>query len=107
MHETMNAVASVAITLLFIWWTALIVLSIKGLLFHRQERPLLPDISELPPHEAEMLETLRNPPSMPLDCNWMILFFFWPMAIGYYADAWLARRKSTAKKTEGPQAPPP
>lgn len=88
MLEIVIAVVTTIVFFTLIWWAALIVLAIKGLLFHRPDVPP-PVVSATADEELELGEV----PSMPKGCLWALIFVFWPMAIGSAIDAWLTARE--------------
>lgn len=88
MWEALSTAAGMMALLLGIWWAALIVLVIKGWLFHRNEllhrneTAAAPEISDDPEMAAE-LATLPPPPR---GCVWAFIIFVWPLALAIYLD---------------------
>ena len=77
-----------------VFWVALIVLAIKGFLFHRNwkaenqlnaEQSPIP--AELPPEET--------PPGIGLGWAICFWFFFWPMLLAQIFNDWLSARKQS------------
>lgn len=85
MAEVLFNIAAFTIFFALIWWTALVVLAIKGLLFHRAPKS--------PPQDAAAAEEFSEAvPVMPKGCLWAIVFAFWPMAVASAIDEWLTAR---------------
>ena len=91
MLDLLLNIAAFSVLFACIWWTALIVLAIKGLLFHRNKDAPVTDEPVIAPMAAE--EEMQLPPPMPKGCLWTIIFIFWPMAVGQAIDAWLTARE--------------
>jgi hypothetical protein len=79
----------VPIEVLLIFWAALIVLAVKGLIFHRGKvhQPDQPRVQ----HEDE---TMR-PAGLSFGCSACLLFIFWPMMLALMLDRWLGRKPPT------------
>ena len=90
MSEWLTAIGGYLLVFAMIWWPALIVLAIKGLLFNRHGNPPVPESSdaaeELPPFPPD------TSPGLPRGCLWALIFVFWPMALAGLIDQWLKRR---------------
>ena len=90
-------VVIVVVEVLLIFWAALIVLAIKGLLFHRRN----PETDQADQHD-NTIETDEQSaadempqPGLSLGCTACLLFLFWPMALGGMIDKWLSRKVET------------
>ena len=92
MGEWLATIAASAVFALLIWWAALILLAIKGLLFNRTnseaQPPHQPAETVLREEEHDFGEAVV----LPRACLWGIVFLFWPMAVGQMIDTWLANR---------------
>jgi hypothetical protein len=87
MSKWLAAMGGFLLMLTIIWWPALIVLAIKGLLFNRHDNPPIPA-----PDAAEELPPPLPGNSLPRGCVWALIFVFWPMVLGGLIDEWLKRK---------------
>jgi hypothetical protein len=81
-------VVFVLVELLLIFWAALAVLAIKGMIFNRRQQP---DPKPAPFVEDESV----RPEGLPMGCSLCIFFFFWPMLLAALVERWLGRNPPT------------
>lgn len=81
MPEWLIAITVCSGTAIVIWWAALVVLAIKGLLFHRNERQTLPAVTDEEPPPEDV-------PTLGPGCGAILLVIFWPMFVGKAVNDW-------------------
>ena len=81
-------VVFVLLEILLIFWAALIVLAVKGMLFNRRQQP--------GPQQVQFVEDENmRPAGLSIGWSLCILFLFWPMFLAVLVERWLGRSPPT------------
>jgi hypothetical protein len=94
MRDAVAATCGISFVVLLVWWLALFVIAVKGLLFHRHERYTV----RVDPEDHTVEEPSLDDPVLSRGCLWaFIIFMIWPLALAEAFDGWLSKREAKSR----------